>query len=58
MHKIVGFPMDFICERGGTVAIYDYAVANEDCGNKSIIFYQSNSNWNKPMIVEKFKKRF
>lgn len=57
--KIVGFPIDFMSERGGTVATYDYAVANEEiCGNKSIIFYQSSHPQNNPIVTEKFKKKF
>lgn len=57
--KIVGFPQRHLCERGTTVALYDYAVANEEvCGNVSIIFYQPNHPYNSPGVVEKFKKRF
>lgn len=57
--KIVGFPQKHLCERGTTVALYDYAVANEEvCGNISIIFYQPNHPYNSPGVVEKFKKRF
>jgi glycosyltransferase involved in cell wall biosynthesis len=57
--KIVGFPQKHLCERGTTVALYDYAVANEEvCGNVSIVFYQPSHPYNSPGVVDKFKKRF
>lgn len=59
MSKTVGFLQKHLCERGTTIALYDYAVANEEvCDNISIIFYQSSNSLNVPDVVEKFKKRF
>jgi glycosyltransferase involved in cell wall biosynthesis len=57
--KIVGFPQRHLCERGTTVALYDYALANEDlCGNVSVIFYDPIHPYNVPAVVKKFKDRF
>jgi glycosyltransferase involved in cell wall biosynthesis len=57
--KIIGFVQKHLCERGTTVAMYDYAVANEEVqGNVSVIFYQRYHPANHPKVVEKFKERF
>ena len=48
-----------LCERGTTVAMYDYAYYNQTIlGNKSYIFYDKNNPNNKKEIIEKFKKHF
>jgi hypothetical protein len=58
MPKIVGFISEQLCERGTTVAMYDYAVANEKCGNVSIIFHNPFNPHNCRGVVKKFKDRF
>lgn len=53
------FHDNFLCERGSTVALYDYAHFNEEIlNNKSIILFNSKSTENKTNVIEKFKKRF
>jgi len=48
-----------LCERGTTVALYDYAYNNEKfLNNKSYIFYINNDRNNNSEIIEKFKKKF
>lgn len=56
----IGFWANQLCERGTTIAVYDYAHYNEKIlGNKSYIFYDINkSHLTKDKIVEKFVKRF
>lgn len=58
MH-IVGFHSRALCYRGTTVALYDYAKANEDtCGNVSIIFTKRNHHQTDQEVVVKFQARF
>ena len=55
----IAFWDNALSERGTTVALYDYAHFNETIlGNKSYIFYGSNSHGNKDSIITKFKNRF
>jgi glycosyltransferase involved in cell wall biosynthesis len=58
MPKIVGFVSPHLCERGTTTALYDYAVANEQCSNISVIFYTPSHPANCSGVVQKFKDRF
>jgi hypothetical protein len=55
----IGFWECQLGERGTTVALYDYAFHNEKMlGNKSIIFYDKNSQNNVDTVIEKFKNIF
>jgi glycosyltransferase involved in cell wall biosynthesis len=57
--NIIGFVQNQLCIRGTTVAMYDYACANEEIlGNLSVIFYQKNHRENNLKIIEKVSKRF
>jgi hypothetical protein len=48
-----------LCERGTTIALYDYAYYNQTIlGNKSFIFYDKNNVDNKEEIITKFKNEF
>jgi FkbM family methyltransferase len=54
----IGFHSNQLCERGVSVAVYDYAYYNQKIyGNKSIIFYckHYNSDTN---VIRKFEKEF
>ncbi len=70
---IVGFHEPHLCTRGTSIALYDYALANQelcsgtkvvgsDCNqiekNKSVIFYDKNNYYNDQQIVKKFKEKF
>jgi hypothetical protein len=58
MSKIIGFHENQLCERGTTIALYDYAYFNEKLlKNKSIIFYNRNGDNNKE-VIKKFEKKF
>lgn len=55
----VAFYSNQLCLRGTTVALYDYAVGNEEeLGNTSIIAYRRDSSDNDPDIINKFERRF
>ena len=55
----IGFWDNSLCERGTTVALYDYAYYNKYIlKNKSIILYDSTRKDTDPLVVEKFKKEF
>lgn len=48
-----------LCERGTTIAIYDYAYFNQKIlSNESIILYEKNNRNNHSDVIEKFKKEF
>ena len=48
-----------LCERGTTVAMFDYAYYNQKLlNNKSYIFYDKNNKENKQEIINKFKQNF
>jgi len=55
--KVIGFcASGYLGERGTVTALFDYAYFNQKInGNKSIIFYDINLNYN---AIEKFKKEF
>ena len=55
----IAFHDNQLCERGTTVAIYDYAYYNKHyLGNESIIMYYGSDHRNKQPIIEKFQKEF
>jgi hypothetical protein len=55
----IAFWDNSLCERGTTVALYDYAHYNETIlGNTSYIFYGSEASVNKDTVIQKFKNRF
>ena len=55
----VGFWENQLCERGTTVAVYDYAYFNKTIlNNNSFIFYDKNNKENNENIIKKFKKEF
>ena len=55
----VAFWDNQLCERGTTVALFDYAYYNQTIlNNTSYIFYDRNNQENKNAVVEKFKKHF
>jgi hypothetical protein len=57
--KKVAFYDNSLCERGSTIALYDYAHFNETyLKNESYIFYQSHMPVNHSRVIEKFKTRF
>jgi hypothetical protein len=53
----IGFLQAHLCERGTSVAMYDYARAHSRTGT-SIIFYNPNHPANRPRVVEKFRELF
>jgi len=58
-NKIIGFYGNELCERGTSIALYDYAHFNETIlNNKSIIFYEKNNSNNNADVIEKFNARF
>lgn len=55
----IAFWDNCLCERGTTVALYDYAYYNKYIlKNKSIILYDSTRTDTLPLVIEKFKKEF
>lgn len=55
----IGFYSDQLCERGTSVALYDYAYYNVKLlNNKSYIFYKKNNELNKQDVIKKFEKVF
>jgi hypothetical protein len=55
----VAFWDNRLCERGTTVALFDYAYYNVKLlGNESYIFYDINREDNKEDVINKFKKHF
>lgn len=55
----VGFFQHHLCIRGTTVAMFDYAFANQTVsGNQSIIFYNPRHPANDPDVIKKFKSVF
>ena len=55
----IAFHDNQLCERGTTIAIYDYAYYNKHyLGNESIIMYYGSDHRNEPLIIEKFQKEF
>ena len=55
----IAFHDNCLCERGTTVAVYDYAYYNKHyLGNESIIMYTGNDQRNVPDVINKFKREF
>lgn len=55
----IAFHDNCLCERGTTVAVYDYAYYNKHyLGNESIIMYIGDDKRNVPEVIEKFNKEF
>jgi len=55
----IAFWDTILCERGTTVALYDYAYFNKKIlGNESIIVYNSSRTYNDPNVLQKFKNEF
>lgn len=55
----IAFHDNCLCERGTSIAIYDYAYYNKYyLGNESIIMYIGNDKRNVPEVIDKFQKEF
>lgn len=55
----IAFWDNCLCERGTTVALYDYAYFNKTIlGNESIILYKKNNSENDENVIMRFKKEF
>jgi len=55
----IAFWDNYLCERGTTVSLYDYAYYNQTIlNNNSYIFYNKTSKGNVSTIIEKFNKKF
>ena len=55
----IAFWDNYLCERGTTVSLFDYAYHNQTIlNNKSFIFYDKNIKENNNNIINKFKKYF
>ena len=55
----IAFWDNCLCERGTTVALYDYAYYNRKIlGNESIILYNTSRIENNAAVIDKFKKEF
>ena len=55
----IAFQSNQLSLRGTEIALYDYALNNEDVlNNHSLIFYDVNSRDNNPEAIAKFKNRF
>jgi hypothetical protein len=59
MKKTIAFHANQMSIRGTEVALYDYALHNENLlGNASFIIYDAVNKNNQPAAIEKFSKRF
>jgi hypothetical protein len=57
--KTICFWDNCLCERGTTIALFDYAYYNQTyLNNKSIIMYNTTRIENQESVIEKFKKHF
>ena len=57
--KTIVFWDNYLCERGTTVSLFDYAYYNKTIlNNKSIIMYNTSSTLNQDDVIEKFKVHF
>lgn len=55
----IAFHDNQLCERGTTIAVYDYAYYNKHyLGNESIIMYDGTDHRNVAAVVEKFANEF
>lgn len=53
------FHDNYLCERGTTVALFDYAYYNQQIlNNESIITFNENNTLNNQHVIDKFKKHF
>lgn len=59
MSKTICFWDNQLCERGTTIALFDYAYYNQTLlKNKSIIMYNTSSSNNVSTVIDKFKSHF
>jgi hypothetical protein len=57
--KIIAFWDNYLCERGCSIAVFDYAFFNQKLlNNKSIILYNKTIQQNNNSVIEKFKQHF
>jgi hypothetical protein len=57
--KTICFWDNQLCERGTTIALFDYAYYNQTLlNNKSIIMYESKNPQNQKEVIKKFEKHF
>ena len=55
----IAFWDNYLCERGTTISLFDYAYYNEKIlGNQSIIMYNNTLGGNDNNVIEKFKNNF
>ena len=55
----IAFHSNQLSITGTEIALYDYALGNEQqLGNKSVIFYDKGNKNNHPQAIEKFRQRF
>lgn len=55
----IAFWDNYLCERGSSIAVFDYAYYNIHLlKNESIIFYNKSLGGNKENVIEKFRKHF
>lgn len=55
----IGFWDNYLCERGTTVSLFDYAYYNQTLlNNKSFIFYDKTNPYNNHEVINKFKHHF
>lgn len=55
----IAFHSNQLSITGTEIALYDYALGNEQqLGNKSVIFYDKDNKNNHPDAIEKFRQRF
>lgn len=55
----LGFHSNQLCERGTSIALFDYAYFNQRLlNNKSIVFYRKTNVWNDANVVKKFEGEF
>jgi hypothetical protein len=58
-YKKIGFDAGLMSLRGTHIAIFDYALQNQEIlGNESIIFYDRRSEHSQPSVFQKFKQEF
>jgi hypothetical protein len=55
----IAFWDNYLCERGSTISVYDYAYYNEKIlNNKSIIIYNKSLDGNVKSVINKFEEKF
>lgn len=56
---VIGFYGGGMTLRGTHVALYDYALHNQEIlGNQSVVFYDAEADQKQPDVVEKFRRQF